>query len=101
MNALAMSRDRLERARVKLDEASASLLSHDVVGAVKRCEVVYGDLRDVWTAFKHDWQALDLLLGQIVVADAFCKRHGIKPPDRLRTLLQSALDVRLAWLAGE
>jgi uncharacterized protein (DUF2267 family) len=101
MTALEMSRNRLEAAKTRLDAATAALIGDDPRKAVKECEAVFRDLRDCFPPFRHDWVALDLLLGQIVVADAWCKRRQLPAPDRLRTLLQSAVDVKLAWLAGE
>lgn len=101
MSALALSRDRLEAARRAMDEASLALMRGDVDAAVRRCEPVYADLRDSATVFRHDWQALDLLLGELVVIRGWCDRQRRAAPERLRPLSDAALNLRLAWLQGE
>jgi hypothetical protein len=101
MSALQLSRDRLEDAKRELDQASGLLMAGDVRGALERCDRVFLSLRDCYPTFANDWRALDMLLGQIVLVDAYCKRHRITPPERLRTLAQCAVETRLEWLEGE
>jgi hypothetical protein len=101
MTALEMSRSRLEAARTRLDAATAALIGDDVRKAVKECEAVFRDLRDVHIPFRHDWLALDGLVSQLVVMDAWCKRRSLDAPQRLRTMLQCAVDVKVAWLSGD
>lgn len=101
MSALAASRDRLEAARRAMDASSLCLMRGDVLAALKPCDVAYADLRDTYTVFAHDWRSLDMVLGQLTLIGGWCRVHDVPAPERHRTLLDAALNLRLAWLQGE
>jgi hypothetical protein len=98
---LDQAKGRLEHVRRRMDAASAALIENDLAAVERDCLASYAELRDLYTLFRQDHQALDALVSMLTVTRAWCERRRRKVPEGIERILRSALEVRLRWIAGE
>jgi hypothetical protein len=95
------SRQRQERVRRAMEQATMATMRGDLVCLLRLCREALDDLEGAWPTFARDELALSDAIGTLAVAAAWCRSHRKTPPDGLRELLERATGLRMRWLDGD